>query len=46
MIANIAMVFQWQPSEIKGLSLEEFLEYHEEAVERYRVNQRSQMPFG
>ncbi|VFQ44373.1 GpE family phage tail protein [Desulfoluna butyratoxydans] len=38
MIANIATVFQWQPSEIKGLSLDEFLDYHEEAVARYRAN--------
>ncbi|MBA1446526.1 MAG: GpE family phage tail protein [Chromatiales bacterium] len=36
-MANIALVFHWQPSEMKTMAVEELLEYHRLALERARV---------
>jgi|GEM_PF-2570657 len=39
-MANLAAVFHWQPSELKALTLEELSEFHQLAKERTVTNQK------
>ncbi|GEM_PF-1464462 len=37
MMADIAMVFHWSPTQMQGMDLEEFSEWHTLAVERAKL---------
>ncbi|HJF74485.1 GpE family phage tail protein [Gallibacterium anatis] len=38
-MADIALVFGWQPSEFQQMTLEELMQWHEKAVNRYQYLQ-------